>query len=95
MCNKSKESIDHLFLYCDVVRDLWNSLFNLFGVEWVMRHLCLERKEKKCSRFTQSTNKGCLMQHALHVMEMLNHPEGFSFRILLISIVRRIMCTLA
>jgi hypothetical protein len=28
MCNKSRESIDHLFLHCEVVRDLWNSLFN-------------------------------------------------------------------
>ena len=32
MCNKSGESIDYL-LHCEVVRDLWSSLFNLFGFE--------------------------------------------------------------
>jgi hypothetical protein len=32
----SGESIDHLLLHCKVAKDLWSSLFNLFGVEWVM-----------------------------------------------------------
>jgi hypothetical protein len=36
MCKKSKESIDHLLLHCVVARDLWNSSFNLLGVDWVM-----------------------------------------------------------
>jgi hypothetical protein len=36
MCKKSEESIDHLLLYCEVARELWNSLFQLFGVVWVM-----------------------------------------------------------
>jgi hypothetical protein len=35
MCKKSGESIDYL-LHCEVVRELWSSLFNLFGVDWVM-----------------------------------------------------------
>jgi hypothetical protein len=35
MCKKSGESIDHLF-HCEVARDLWSSLFNLFGVDWVI-----------------------------------------------------------
>jgi hypothetical protein len=34
MCKKSKDSIDHL-LHCEIARELWNSLFHLFG-------LCLE-----------------------------------------------------
>jgi hypothetical protein len=36
MYKKSGESIDHLLLHCEVARDLWSSLFNLFGVDWVM-----------------------------------------------------------
>jgi hypothetical protein len=30
------ESIDHFLLHCEVSRDLWSSLFSLFGVDWVM-----------------------------------------------------------
>jgi hypothetical protein len=36
MCKKSGESIDHLLLHFDVVRDLWGYFLILFGVEWVM-----------------------------------------------------------
>jgi hypothetical protein len=36
MCKKSREFIDHLLLHCEVARELWSSLFNLFGVDWVM-----------------------------------------------------------
>ena len=36
MCKRSKESIDHLLRHHKVVKEVWNSLFNLFGVEWVM-----------------------------------------------------------
>jgi len=35
MCKKSGKSIDHLF-HCEVARELWSSLFQLFGVAWVM-----------------------------------------------------------
>jgi hypothetical protein len=36
MYKKSGESIDHLILHCKIARELWNSLFHLFGVNWVM-----------------------------------------------------------
>jgi hypothetical protein len=36
ICKKGGESNNHLFLHCEVVRDLWSSLFYLFGVDWVM-----------------------------------------------------------
>jgi hypothetical protein len=42
ICNKSGESIDHLFLHCEVVRDVWSSLFNLFGIDWVMPRRVIE-----------------------------------------------------
>jgi hypothetical protein len=40
MCKKSGESIDHL--YCEVARDLWASIFRLFGIEWVMSQRVVE-----------------------------------------------------
>jgi hypothetical protein len=36
MCKKSREFIDHLLLHCEVARELWSSLFNLFGVDCIM-----------------------------------------------------------
>jgi hypothetical protein len=36
MCKKSGESIYHILINCEVVRDLWSSLIDLFGVDWVM-----------------------------------------------------------
>jgi tRNA A37 threonylcarbamoyladenosine biosynthesis protein TsaE len=39
-CKKSMESSDHLLIHCEVARELWSSILNLFGVEWVMpRHV--------------------------------------------------------
>jgi hypothetical protein len=42
MCKWSNESIDHLFLHCDVARDLWSAIFSLFGVTWVMPETVLD-----------------------------------------------------
>ena len=36
MCKCNCESIDHLFLHCPVDLELWNMVFGLFGVYWVM-----------------------------------------------------------
>ena len=53
MCKKDEDSIDHLLLHCHVARELWNMVFSLFGVHWVM--LChavdlLASWLYKCSR---------------------------------------------
>jgi hypothetical protein len=32
MCKKSEESIDHLFLHCEVAIEVWNMVCQLFGV---------------------------------------------------------------
>jgi hypothetical protein len=42
MCKKSSESIDHLLLHCEVARDLWATVFHLFGIEWVMTQWVVE-----------------------------------------------------
>jgi hypothetical protein len=36
MCKKSRESIDHLLLHCEMASVLWNSIFSLVGLAWVM-----------------------------------------------------------
>jgi hypothetical protein len=36
MCKARGESVNHLFLHCNVARDLWNMFFSLFGIPWIM-----------------------------------------------------------
>jgi hypothetical protein len=37
MCKKSRESINHLLLHCEVAIEVWNMVFWLFGGMWVMQ----------------------------------------------------------
>ena len=36
MCKYNNETVDHLFLHCSVALELWDMIFGLFGVCWVM-----------------------------------------------------------
>jgi hypothetical protein len=36
MCKQNGESVDHLFLHCDVAYALWSALFTRFGLYWVI-----------------------------------------------------------
>jgi hypothetical protein len=36
MCKVAGESVDHLLLHCTYARELWDMIFVLFGVHWVM-----------------------------------------------------------
>ena len=36
MCKCNCETVDHLFLHCRVALELWDMVFGLFGVYWVM-----------------------------------------------------------
>lgn len=36
MCKKSRETINHVLLHCEVARALRNSVFGLCWLEWVM-----------------------------------------------------------
>jgi hypothetical protein len=42
MCKKSEESIDHLLRHFKVARELWTSIFRIFGVEWFMLRRVIE-----------------------------------------------------
>ena len=34
MCKHSGESVNHLFLHCDVARVVWSMVFSIFSVTW-------------------------------------------------------------
>ena len=36
MCKRAGETSNHSFLHCSVARNMWNMVFSLFGVYWVM-----------------------------------------------------------
>ena len=36
MCKCNSESVDHLFLHCPIASELWDMVFGLFGVSWVV-----------------------------------------------------------
>jgi hypothetical protein len=36
LCKANEESIDHLFLHCEIAYSLWYAIFSQFGVSWVM-----------------------------------------------------------
>ncbi len=36
MCKKNGESISHLFLHCSAAREIWNFIFSIFGIQWMM-----------------------------------------------------------
>jgi hypothetical protein len=36
LCKKSGETVDHLLLHCKIASALWNSIFGLFGLAWIM-----------------------------------------------------------
>jgi hypothetical protein len=42
LCRESGESPDHILLHCKIARELWNMVFVLFGVQWVMPETVLD-----------------------------------------------------
>ena len=42
MCKADGESIDHLLLHCPYAKELWDMIFALFGIHWVMPKQVIE-----------------------------------------------------
>lgn len=38
MCKVEAETLDHLFLHCEVARRIWITCFSVFDVQWVTMH---------------------------------------------------------
>ena len=36
LCKCNSETVDHLFLHCPIALELWDTIFGLFGVCWVL-----------------------------------------------------------
>ena len=36
LCGEEEESCDHIPLHCTKTREVWNLVFTLFGVAWVL-----------------------------------------------------------
>ena len=41
ICKRDGETSNHLFLHCSLARELWSTVFSLFGVAWVMPNVRL------------------------------------------------------
>ena len=52
VCKKNAKTTDHLLLHCDSASELWNLVFSIFGVQWVMpgsvRELFACWSQKRC-----------------------------------------------
>jgi hypothetical protein len=42
MCQQSGEIVEHLLLHCDIASGLWNVVFAVFGIHWVMLKMVAE-----------------------------------------------------
>ena len=42
MCKADGESMDHLLLHCPYAKELWDMIFVLFGIHWVMPKQVIE-----------------------------------------------------
>lgn len=36
MCKRDEEMVDHLLMHCTLAREMWDFVFALFGIYWVM-----------------------------------------------------------
>ena len=72
MCLEEEETIDHLRLHCSKTRVLWDLLFTLFGVSWVLPSSVRETLlswHGSCGQKVQEGVKNCSSSHFLDDLE--------------------------
>ena len=57
MCKRSGKTTDHLLLHCPVTREMWNIVFSLFGINWVMPRGVVELLASWPSKFNRHRNE--------------------------------------
>ena len=56
MCKCNSETVDHLFLHCSIAMELWDMVFGLFGISWVMPMVVVELLAYWQGRFGRHRN---------------------------------------
>lgn len=57
MCKRSGKTTDHLLVHCPVTREMWNIVFSLFGINWVMPRGVVELLASWPSKFNRHRNE--------------------------------------
>ena len=82
MCKGEEKTSDHSLLHCLKARILWQPIFALFGVEWVMHSLVGKKKRKRlggCSFMLFWTIWRERNRRALENCESFDHSFKSSF----------------
>ena len=56
MCKCNSETVDRLFLHCSIAMELWDMVFGLFGISWVMPMFVVELLAYWQGRFGRHRN---------------------------------------
>ena len=71
MCLEKEETIDHLLLHCSKTRVLWDLLFTLFGVSWVLSFSVRETLLSRRGSFVGKKCKTVWRAAPLHIFWMV------------------------
>ena len=72
MCLEKEKTIDHLLLHCSNTRVLWDLLFTLFGVSWVLPSSIIDSPKLAwffCGQKVQEGVESCSSSHFLDGFE--------------------------
>ena len=56
MCKANGETVNYLLLHCPLARELWDTVFALIGVQWVMRRRVIDLLVCRQDRFKRHRN---------------------------------------